>query len=300
MADTIRDGVAVASGTAAHAATHTNGTDDIQSATNGQKGLATASHIATIESHTASIATNTADIAALDASVDSLSDSVADHPVLDTTHSPAVLYTFDGVLTDQGSAAATLALSAGTARYMNSFGAGQKSMFFDGLTRFKANSNAGFQLTGDMTLQVLMALRAYATQCVCMLYDPARPNTEAYNILYGLELLSGIPQYFAEYGVGTNITYQLTGYKVPLYQWFLIGFTRTAGQVQFYLNGGTMGAVSVGLAAPTGGTSSPLYVGDYGDNSGLLNGDIAAVKVVNRAMTPSEMLAEAQRCGVPR
>tara|TARA_R110000772_G_scaffold54916_2_gene125344 strand:- start:1488 stop:2180 length:693 start_codon:yes stop_codon:yes gene_type:complete len=37
----------------AHATTHTNGTDDIQSATNAQKGLATASHITAIEANTA-------------------------------------------------------------------------------------------------------------------------------------------------------------------------------------------------------------------------------------------------------
>lgn len=37
----------------AHAASHTNGTDDIQSATNAQKGLATAAHITDIESNNA-------------------------------------------------------------------------------------------------------------------------------------------------------------------------------------------------------------------------------------------------------
>jgi len=37
----------------AHAATHTNGTDDIQSASNAQKGLATAAHIQAIEANTA-------------------------------------------------------------------------------------------------------------------------------------------------------------------------------------------------------------------------------------------------------
>jgi hypothetical protein len=37
----------------AHASSHTNGTDDIQSATNAQKGLATAAHITAIEANTA-------------------------------------------------------------------------------------------------------------------------------------------------------------------------------------------------------------------------------------------------------
>lgn len=48
---------------AAHASTHTNGTDDIQSATNAQKGLATAAHIAAIEANTSKVtnATHTGD-----------------------------------------------------------------------------------------------------------------------------------------------------------------------------------------------------------------------------------------------
>jgi len=47
----------------AHAGTHTNGADDIQSATNAQKGLATAAHIAAIEANTSKVtnATHTGD-----------------------------------------------------------------------------------------------------------------------------------------------------------------------------------------------------------------------------------------------
>jgi hypothetical protein len=44
-----------------HASTHTNGTDDIQSATNTQKGLATAAHIAAIEANTAAKHTQNTD-----------------------------------------------------------------------------------------------------------------------------------------------------------------------------------------------------------------------------------------------
>ena len=39
----------------AHSASHTDSTDDIQSATNAQKGLATAAHIAAIEANTAKV-----------------------------------------------------------------------------------------------------------------------------------------------------------------------------------------------------------------------------------------------------
>lgn len=48
----------------AHAASHTDGTDDIQSATNAQKGLATAAHITAIEANTAktSNATHTGEV----------------------------------------------------------------------------------------------------------------------------------------------------------------------------------------------------------------------------------------------
>jgi len=47
-----------------HASQHTNGTDDIQSATNAQKGLATAAHITAIEANTAKVtnATHTGDV----------------------------------------------------------------------------------------------------------------------------------------------------------------------------------------------------------------------------------------------
>lgn len=44
------------SGVAPHASSHTDGTDDIQSATNAQKGLATAAHVQAIEANTAATA----------------------------------------------------------------------------------------------------------------------------------------------------------------------------------------------------------------------------------------------------
>ena len=50
-----KDGTEEAAGggvPAAHAASHTDGTDDIQSATNAQKGLATAAHITAVEANT--------------------------------------------------------------------------------------------------------------------------------------------------------------------------------------------------------------------------------------------------------
>jgi len=55
----------------AHSSSHTNGTDDIQSATNAQKGLATASHISAIEANTAKTTCDTTNVQAAGAVMDS-------------------------------------------------------------------------------------------------------------------------------------------------------------------------------------------------------------------------------------
>jgi hypothetical protein len=50
IANGVNSGTPVTSGApAAHAASHTDGTDDIQNATNAQKGLATAAQITRLE-----------------------------------------------------------------------------------------------------------------------------------------------------------------------------------------------------------------------------------------------------------
>ena len=55
----------------AHASNHTDGTDDIQSATNAQKGLATAAHITAIEANSAKLTCDTTNVTAAGALMDS-------------------------------------------------------------------------------------------------------------------------------------------------------------------------------------------------------------------------------------
>ena len=69
----------------AHASEHTDGTDDIQSATNLQKGLATAAHITAIEANTAKVTCNTSTVTAAGALMDSEVTNLAQVKAFDSS-----------------------------------------------------------------------------------------------------------------------------------------------------------------------------------------------------------------------
>lgn len=215
----------------------------------------------------------------------------------DTTHNPLLLYKFNGDLTDEGTIAQNLAVQAGTAYYLPSHGRSQKALSFSSL-RLNAAANAAWQLLGDMTLLAWVRVRSHLSTQTIIMPNGLISELEADNAPWSLRLVNGVPEYFAEFGAGTNIFHTLTGYKVPINNWMLLGYTRESAQVQFYLNGYALGPISVGLNAPTGGTTAQMYVGDIGDGSVYFDGDMAGIKLIGSVLTAAEILAEAQRCGV--
>ena len=86
----------ISASSAAHASSHTNGTDDIQSATNAQKGLATAAQITAIEANTgkaANVSTNLSEGEATETTVKVASSDGTDATLVSASTSRAGLLT---------------------------------------------------------------------------------------------------------------------------------------------------------------------------------------------------------------
>lgn len=222
---------------------------------------------------------------------------------LTTLHNPILLYQFDNDMADDGSAAEDLSVGAGSANYEASYMTTQRSFRFNGATHLAAAGNAAYRLTGDMALQAILRLRMIPGQvaaiqniCIC----GASGETEAANALWSMYVsAAGELQYVAEKDAGSNIVFTNSGHVVPFGEFFHLAMVRSSSQIQFYVNGYPFGSPSSGLDAPTGGTSTVLTVGENPGESVYLNGDLACLKLIGSALSASEVLAEAQRCGLP-
>lgn len=175
-----------------------------------------------------------------------------------------------------------LTVESGTERYSDLL-PGLRGFYFDGATGLIRNVNdAALQITGDMTFLCLMSVQQSAAVRVLVSHS-ASGETQAANTLYFLSFTAGVPtiNYQAELGAGADISYSLAGLSVPLATPCQFGFTRASGQVQFYLNGTPVGAVSSALSSPDGGTSGVLHIGaDVAAASPMSKGSIMASPIM--------------------
>lgn len=215
---------------------------------------------------------------------------------LPNTHSPVALYHFDGDLVDQGSAGEDLVVT-GNEIYTVVPRTGERSFYLDGSTRLAGSANAATQIAGDYTLEMAIRLTEWASS-VILYTQGGLGETQAENTLFGTRLSNGELSYLAEHSAGVNITYALSGYRVPLDEDFLFQEVRSSSQVSWYINGRQIGASSVGLAAPDGGGSGWFSIGDIFGGSAHPKGILHSLRIVSQALTPTQLQSSAEAIGL--
>ena len=215
---------------------------------------------------------------------------------LPDAYSPVALYHFDGDLTDQGSAEEDFT-ATGNEIYTVVPSTGQRSFYLDGSTSLAAAANAATQITGDYTLEMVLRLEEWSASIV-LLTQGGLGETQAENTLYATRISSGDLSYIAEYGAGSNTTYSLSGYRVPLNVDFLLQEVRSSSQISWHVNGTQIGATSSGLVAPDGGGSGWLSVGDIFGGGNHPQGVLHSLRIVPQALSSTQLKASAQSVGL--
>ena len=226
---------------------------------------------------------------------------------LDTTNTPVALYNFNGNLTDESFVGENLSSSSGTELYYpNLLFSGSQSFYLNGSTQLTSSHNSGHQITGEMTVMMvvnLVSASAWVDGEKYLMSYGASSETLAKNILYSYILQDGVPVYKAEKDGGDDITYTLTNYDFPYNQWVFTGFTRTDlvigpttyNIIQFYLNGDPWGPSSTTLAAANGGTDGYLGVGGWVAGGNNVKGQIKTLKILPVGLTNVEWMDEFER-----
>lgn len=173
------------------------------------------------------------------------------------------LYSFDGVLTDAGPAAATQVLT-GTASYVPAPTGG---LAFASLVGDLAAANDVLhEITGAWTLGMWLRTSAFEVGAVTFLCMGGGTDDEANNILFGLQQgILGELAILTENGAGTDSNLA-ADFKMSLHDWFYLTVTKDATTaINVYVNGDLVktGAVT----APTGGTTSVFQVGREEDGT---------------------------------
>ncbi len=212
----------------------------------------------------------------------------------DTRRIPVGLWQFSGAtggttdLTDSSGNGYTLTVETGTSRptrltpHLHGF-------FFDGSTTLWHNSSvAALRLTGNMTFQCLWALDVGVASAP-LVSHLATGETEVTNSLYqfGHGAALNDVDFLSESGLGVNAAATLnTGWAPPGHLCH-VGFTRTSGVVQAYLNGRVWGSPSAALTTPTGGADGRLRLG--GSATVRCRGSMASAVLIARALTAAQM-----------
>lgn len=211
-----------------------------------------------------------------------------------TLYSPVALWQLNGSLVDGSGGGYSLAVSSGTARYTDVW-PGVRGFRFDGSTDLRRSTvTAALNITGDMTILGLFAVIAIVSGNTILIQCAATGETLNDNFLYSIILYdTGKLEYLAEYGAGVNISYVIEDGPPLGGVGFHMALVRASNQVQFYLNGETLGAASTGLAGPAIGAAPLQYISIGGDAGGQrFRGAIASFKIVPSALTAVQVRAE--------
>jgi len=212
---------------------------------------------------------------------------------LTTLHSPAGLWHFDAALTDSSGNARTLSVAAGAAVYAELW-PGYLGLDFNGTLRL-SQTNAAFQIGGNLTIEVVMVLNA-APNGFAFLVWGGPGETEAENAQYQVTINADRSMTFiSEHSTGVNDTFTTAAAAVPPPGIpFHFCVTRVSNVIQFYVNGVALGGVSSALTAPTGGGTATLIVGSnvaFSLAAAMLIGDL---KIAATGLSAAQVAAEAE------
>jgi hypothetical protein len=208
---------------------------------------------------------------------------------LGLTHSPVALYLFDDNLADSSGNGLDLSVGAGAERYTNVNGL--RSAKFDSTTYFRYTpGSSALEITGDITIQFLLTSEDLVGTSY-MLAFAAGGDAESANALYACRGAASSENYswFSESGAGVDASYggwNGSGNHTIHH----LTYVRESDIVTLYIDGAKRGSSGT-LATPTGGTSSYLDVGAF-DGSSIWRGTMACVKIVNSALTSTQVYDE--------
>lgn len=213
----------------------------------------------------------------------------------DTSLSPTVLHQFNGSLVDASGNSHTLTATA-TARYTDIYPTVRGlAMLGDYGTR---NSDAALRSSlGDLTVEVLCYLHFVDNMILAEQSWGGSDAAENQNYTWRFSVIAGgTLNYFAEFGVGANISYSVN-IQAPIRSLCHLLMTRASDVIKFYLNGAQCGPTSSTQTTPTGGSISTYQVGnDFGVDgttpSGIVSGSLASVGVyLGTALSASQVKA---------
>lgn len=216
----------------------------------------------------------------------------------DTTHSPVALYQFNGDMLDSSGNGLHLSKFTGLERY-TWLAPGLRCFFFDGETSLRRPGNdALLTITGALTIELIFLYTPSTFTGTFLSFGggavPARPAT---NVLYELifDLIISWQRSTSSGAIFFNSTAATPDF-LPIHY----AVTRSSGAsqiVKFYVNGDLVDT-SGSLLAPTGGTSSRLWVGS--DDNPLVTFDfmvwsMASLKIIPSELTKHEIKQECNR-----
>lgn len=209
----------------------------------------------------------------------------------DTTHSPVALYQFNGNMLDSSGNGLDLSLFTGLQRY-TWLAPGLRGFFFNGETSIRRPGNdALLTITGAITIECIILVcpnaltgtfisfgGSAATTATNVLYELGFAQGSRYNFRVGWERLVSVPISSVELMGGLP-------YCFPVHY----AMTRSIGSSQtvvHYVNGTAIVGTSP-LLAPTGGTSSRLWVGS--DDNPLVTFDFMVCSIASLKIVPTQL-----------
>jgi hypothetical protein len=209
----------------------------------------------------------------------------------DTTHSPVALYQFNGNMLDSSGNGFHLSLFTGLERY-TWLAPGLRGFFFDGETSIRRPGNdALLTITGAITIECIILVCPNALTGTFISFGGGAATTIT-NKLYELDFSSSTRYQFGvrwERLVSSPVSYVTNEEGLPYCFPVHYAMTRSAGSsqtVNFYVNGESFG-INSGMLAPTGGTSSRLWVGS--DDNPLVTFDFMVCSMASLKIIPSQL-----------
>lgn len=233
----------------------------------------------------------------------------------DLTHSPVGLWQLNGNTNDSSGNGVDLTTSDyGGIRYRPAYPGGPQVGFFDGDTIVRNNSTSisHLQITGDITVELLVLLRlplGYGTtgsgegsisRTFVAVGDTGA--TEPVNVIWSVRTnASGQPgglRWFHQHGAGNSANYENPDAVLGIGEWYHVAMRRQSDQISMFIDGEQVGATSSALTTATGGTSTFLILSGVNpspSSKSTIWAMMSSVKVIDSALTDGQIQEEFER-----
>lgn len=206
---------------------------------------------------------------------------------------------FDGDMNDSSSNGFNLTKDTGSEEYVP-VAPGLQGFYFDGATRLSKSNETALEITGACSMHALLnAESAPSINAYIAAFGSAGAG-DANNFLWFMSL-KGANRYMRYLHESSGPTLQEDGnefskWTLPYGTPTLWSWTRdSAGTtIKQYVNGRFTATYTAG-AAPSGGTTSTVVIGDHHSGSFNYKGGLAELQVLNTELTAAQVLEDARK-----